>query len=382
MDVNKNIKKIILLVGARPNFMKMIPVYKSLKELNKYQVTIIHTEQHYDFNMSTLFFQQFNLLSSADLIILNSHLKDLSQNKQISQLLSQLEDLFLKLHPDLVIVFGDVTSTLAGALAANKMNIPVAHVESGNRSFDKTMPEEINRILVDHLSKYHFISEPNGIRHLIDENLIQNEKTWFYVGNPMIDTLLQFKQKALDLKYYLKFDTEPYQYLLMTLHRPSNVDNPFHLNIIIGAIIELSKKYKIIFPVHPRSQQKIQNIIKIHKNVNHIILTEPLGYLEFISLMMYSGMILTDSGGNSEEATILEIPCVTLRSNTERQITCTHGTNHLIKSINKNEIIKKVNKYFGIKKEGIRIFLWDGKAGERIALHVNLILSSSNYNLI
>ena len=367
-------KKIILIVGARPNFMKAYPIYRALS--NKYNLTLIHTGQHYDEKMSKIFFEEFNFPKpdiqlkiesnskagniENELYIENTNIdydciinKLLKNNNlgQISEIRDKLIDEFIKINPDLVIVFGDITSTLSASLAAKSLNINIAHIESGLRSFDKEMPEEINRIIVDKLSDYYFITENSGITNLIKENITNN---LFLVGNTMIDCLCLFLNKIEKLNTYKNYNLEKNNYYLITLHRPSNVDNYDNLNTIFEQIKVLAKNNKIIFPVHPRTKKNL-NV----DNLTIIIIIEPLGYFEFISLLKNCKAIITDSGGIQEEATYLNKQCFTLRKNTERPQTLTinGGTNILINDIDNLELIDF---------KDIKINLWDGKTSERI----------------
>lgn len=339
--------KIIIIVGTRPNFIKAFPVYHALKP--DHDLKLIHTGQHYDKNMSQIFFEELKFPEpDINLNITGSPIQ------QTAEVMTKLETIFLQENPDLVIVFGDVTSTLAGALVASKLNIKLAHVESGLRSFDRTMPEEINRILTDKLADILFVTEPSGLLNLKKENITNNI---FYVGNTMIDTLFKFKDQARKLKVCRKYGLVEKNYILVTIHRVNNVDE--NLEQIVKTLNKLSEKYQVIFPVHPRTQKKINQ-------KNKFIIIEPVGYLEFISLMIDSQLVLTDSGGIQEETTALNIPCLTARPNTERPITITHGTNQLISlDLLETRTDQIMN---GDLRIGFReIKLWDGKASERIA---------------
>lgn len=338
-------KKIVFIVGTRPNFVKLYPIYKKLK---CYDTVVVHTGQHNDFNMSDIFLDQFEIDN-----ILNMNIGYSSPNEQLANILIGCQQILSKIKPDIVIVFGDVTSTLGGALAANKLNIPVAHIESGNRSFDKSMPEEINRILVDNLSTYLFVSEPNGYKNLVNEGINNNV---YYVGNPMIDTLFEFASKFIDTDFYASLQLEKYSYLVLTVHRVSNTDNIDNIHNLLKELDNCN--YKIVFPVHPRVKENFTG----YKN---LIITEPLGYLHFMNLMYYSGIVLTDSGGIQEETTALGVPCITLRPNTERPITCTNGTNRLINIDNITRIKDHINNNFATRSR-CKISCWDGHSAERI----------------
>lgn len=337
-------KKIIFIVGTRPNFVKLYPIYKKFK--NNYETLIIHTGQHNDFNMAQIFFEEF-LINN----IININIGYISPNEQLSKIINECHNIFLQHKPLLVIVFGDVTSTLGGALAANKLNIPIAHIESGNRSFDKTMPEEINRILVDHMSNYLFISEPNGYKNLINEGLIDN---LHYVGNPMIDTLFAFLPKFIETDFYKSLGLDKYSYIVLTIHRLSNTENLDKLRNLLAAL----SSYKIVFPMHPRIKDQIIPS-------NNLLLIDPQGYIEFMNLIYYSGIVLTDSGGIQEETTFMGIPCITLRPNTERPITCTHGTNKLINITQIMQIKDHINNNFASRSK-CNITYWDGHSSDRI----------------
>ena len=357
-------KNIVLIVGARPNFMKAAPVYNALINKNKHLITIVHTGQHYDSNMSDIFLKQLGLDSTH---ITNLGIRNGTQNSQIANIMLSLEKLWSN-KPNLVLVFGDVTSTLAASLCCNKLAIPVAHVESGNRSFDNTMPEEINRILVDRISDYHFVAEPNGLTNL--KNELINSNNIHYVGNTMIDTLLNLKDAAINTNYYTTLGLEQNKYVLVTLHRPHNVDNNTNLTIILDALVKLCSNYKVVFPIHPRRKQLINNLIaNKYNSPTNLIILDPQGYLEFMNLNIFSGVVVTDSGGIQEETTALNKPCITLRPNTEREITCTHGTNLLLKKLVVDDIVRCVELAINGKHPVVSKSIngWDGKAAERIA---------------
>lgn len=361
-------KHILIIVGTRPNFIKAAPVYHSLAKLNKYKITLLHTGQHYDKNMSDIFLEQLDLQDSVT--CLDIDLAGRSQNIQVAHIMISL-DIWLSFDSvDLMLVFGDVTSTLAAAMTANKLSIPVAHIESGNRSYDKSMPEEINRLVVDNICDYHFIAEPTAVKNLEKENISGG----YYVGNTMIDTLFKLKPIAESLNYSQKLGLTKNKYILVTLHRPHNVDCLDNLNTIFNTLITLAGAYNIVFPVHPRRRDKIQEIIGDKKN---FILLDPIGYLEFMNLNMNCGLLITDSGGLQEETTVLKVPCITLRPNTERPITCIQGTNTMIKELDSEVIINKVLEIMENRPtyEYLEpIDLWDGKAGDRVAKIIEDIL--------
>ena len=371
---------IVLIVGTRPNFIKAFPVYESLKTI--FRLTLIHTGQHFDSNMSDIFFKQL-MFPVPDILLDDSNSKNNSNSKNdsskkykkagmldmmlytgrcdfenlnkkkaiVNKLITykgdigQLGDIRDKLNiklstlqPDLVMVFGDVTSTLAGALSAKSLNIDIAHVESGLRSGDITMPEEVNRILVDYMSTYLFVTEKSGIENLHYESITKNI---FLVGNTMFDTQRKFLPLARNTNYNKTIGVSKGSYVLLTLHRPSNVDCYDRFMEIYNDIIKLSKSIKVVYPVHHRTREQIKNLGGFDDNV---ILLEPLGYLEFTCLMINSKYVITDSGGIQEETSNLRIKCLTLRSNTERPSTLVQngGTNQLIERISHDSILNLI----------------------------------------
>jgi len=383
--------KIIIIVGTRPNFMKAFPVYDSLK--NDFDLTLIHTGQHFDKRMSKIFFEELkfpkpdiylnlssktkagdfdsklyvdnhNYLKNKDIVIedLINYKKDLGQMGEIRD---KLKKEFKIIQPDLILVFGDVTSTLASALAARSLSIKIGHIESGLRSKDMKMPEEVNRILTDHISNYYFVTEESGIENLKKEGITNNV---FLVGNTMIDTQKKFINSAKNTKYNTVLGIENKKYILITLHRPSNVDDLKKLKEIFDDLIALSNKEKLIYPIHPRTKknlEKLNYLEKIRKNPN-IVLTDPLGYLEFTCLIVNSKYVITDSGGIQEETTTLDIPCFTLRENTERPST-------LIENKGTNQLISKISN-INVQECKNRMTLWDGKSSYKILKEILKIL--------
>jgi len=354
--------KIINVVGARPNFIKIAPVIAEMKKHLKLKPILVHTGQHYNKEMSKLFFDDLNLPSPDIYLGVGSA----SHAEQTAKVMVKFEKVLLEEKPDLVVVVGDVNSTIACALTAVKLSVPVAHIEAGLRSFDKTMPEEINRILTDSISTYLFTTCRDANDNLLREGI--SKKKIHFVGNVMIDTLLKHIDKALQSNILDKLNLIPKRYAVLTLHRPSNVDNKKVFIEMLNAIEEIQKKIKFVFPIHPRTMKKIvefklENRIKRMKNFKII---EAMGYLDFLKLMSDSKLVLTDSGGIQEETTILKISCITLRDTTERPITVTKGTNIIVGS-NKEKIIKESLKIIrGKGKQGNIPELWDGKAAERI----------------
>lgn len=363
--------KIVSVVGTRPNFIKIAPLINEMKKHSEIKHILVHTGQHYDKEMSKFFFDDLEIPKPD----INLGIGSASDIAQTAKIMLEFEKVALKEKPDLVIVVGDVNSTLAAALAALKCNVKVAHVESGLRSFDRTMPEELNRILTDHISDFLFTTEESANKNLASEGIDKSKV--FFVGNVMIDSLLSHKDKSKKSKILSKLNIKRKEYAVLTLHRPSNVDNKKSLEHIIGILNKIQQKIRIVFPVHPRT---LKNITKFRlgkklKNQKNIIITEPLGYLDFLALMSNSRFVLTDSGGIQEETTVLGIPCITMRNNTERPITVEQGTNVLV-STDRYKIIGASNKL--LKRINFKAKIppfWDGKAAKRI---VDVILKDSN----
>jgi len=354
--------KILSVVGTRPNFMKISALVDEFKKHNVEHI-LVHTGQHYDKEMSKLFFDELELPKPD----INLGVGSGTYGGQIGNIIIKLEKVLTEEKPDLVIVVGDVNSTFAGALIAKQLGIKVAHVEAGLRSFDWTMPEEINRMLTDRISDYLFTTEKSGNKNLIKEGI--DEKKIFFVGNVMIDTLLSHKEKSKKSKILEKLRIQKNSYCTLTLHRPSNVDTKDGLENIFYILEKIQEKIKIIFPIHPRTRKNIEqsNFNNKIKNMNNLILTEPLGYLDFLWLMSNSKFVLTDSGGIQEETTVLGVPCITLRNSTERHVTVEFGTNVLV-STDKNKVVNKALNIINnkIKLDNEIPELWDGKAAERI----------------
>lgn len=353
--------KILIVVGTRPNFIKVTQFKKVAKKISDLEVKIVHTGQHYDSKMADVFFEQFQLIPDFFL-----NISAASANTQMAEIMLKLEKTINDYKPNLLVVPGDVNSTFAAALTANKMNINIAHIESGLRSFDRTMPEEINRILTDEVTNYFFVTEQSGIDNLIKEG--KNPKQIFFVGNTMIDTLIAFQNQIEHSKILSTLNIERKKFLLMTIHRPATVDFQDGLTKLIYLINEVSKKHKIVFPIHTRTTKNLKdfNLLAQIENNKNLVLTKPLDYFSFQKLIKESKFILTDSGGIQEESTFLQVPCLTLRPNTERPSTISIGTNELIPfdiEIIKNKIAAIENNSF---KNGAVPPLWDGKATERI----------------
>lgn len=354
--------KIISIVGTRPNFMKIAPL---ITEFKKYSIKniLVHTGQHYNPEMSKLFFDELGLPKPD----INLGIGSGTYGEQIGNIAMKLEGVILKEDPDLVLVVGDVNSTFAGALIAKQLGVKVAHVEAGLRSFDMSMPEEINRMLTDRISDFLFTTEESGNANLLKEG-VDKEKI-FFVGNVMIDTLLKHKEKAKTSNIMQNLKVNKNDYSVLTLHRPSNVDNKTSLENILSILGRIQEKIKVVFPMHPRTSKNLQlfGLDKKIKEMGNLIITGPLGYLEFLCLVSNSKFVMTDSGGVQEETTILGVPCITLRENTERPVTVEQGTNLLV-SANKGKVIEKSLEIISgrIKLHNKVPLLWDGKAAERI----------------
>jgi UDP-N-acetylglucosamine 2-epimerase (non-hydrolysing) len=357
--------KLTLVVGARPNFMKISPIIHEINKINlngrKIDFRLVHTGQHYDKLMSDNFFEQLNI----PLPDINFNCSAKTQTEQTSCIMVEFEKELTNNKPDCVIVVGDVNSTMACAIVAKKLNIDVAHIEAGIRSNDRSMPEEINRLLTDSISDYFFTTSEFANKNLVNENISKNKI--FFVGNTMIDCLVN------NLKHVIKPDIEIFEkiknpkYFILTLHRPSNVDDLYKLNNILKIIDDNTENTPILFPIHPRTQKNLNNFGYKFKNIKII---EPQKYLEFIFLIKNSMGIITDSGGITEESTFLNIPCLTLRNSTERPETVEYGTNILIGD--NFELLKKSIKTLidGKWKTGKVPELWDGLTSKRIINHI------------
>lgn len=359
-------KSIHIVVGARPNYIKANPVYRALEVNPHYSLKLIHTGQHYDHVMSALFFDQLKMKSPDISLKVGSG----SHGAQTALILERYEDVLLEDKPDLVMVFGDVNSTIACSLAAVKLHIPVAHVEAGLRSFDRTMPEEINRVLTDRIADFLFTTSPEARENLTKEG-VAAEKVHF-VGNTMIDSLVAFNS-TFDSAAIRKTLSIPDAFALLTFHRPSNVDQEPSLKALAEAVIEVAETLACVFPVHPRTRHKLREfgLLKKLESNPAIILTDPIGYIDFMHLQKNAAVVLTDSGGVQEETTYFGVPCLTVRDNTERPITCTRGTNKLIGTAYTNipgEVLAALHKP---RRSQDRPELWDGHAAERLAEVIN-----------
>jgi UDP-N-acetylglucosamine 2-epimerase (non-hydrolysing) len=348
---------ILHVVGARPNFMKAAPVIAALSRFCNARQTLVHTGQHYDANMSDIFFEQLDLPRPDISLEIGSG----PHGAQTGQIMHRFEEVLLQQQPDLVLVYGDVNSTMAAALVCAKLPIKLGHVEAGLRSHDRSMPEEINRIVTDQLSDILFTPSADGDANLLREG-IRAEKM-HCVGNVMIDTLKRLLPQARRPK--LPAISE--KYALVTLHRPSNVDDPEIFGRILRTLAELSEQLQIVFPIHPRTRNKLAEHPQAVFDPQRVLLLEPVGYLEFLALEQHATVVVTDSGGVQEETTWLRVPCLTLRENTERPITVEVGTNILIGS-DMDRLHQEVDRILtGVTTLSRIPPLWDGRAAERIA---------------
>lgn len=349
-----------LIAAARPNFMKIAPLFHELKKHEFMEPVVVHTGQHYDLNMSDIFFTDFKLTPPE----INLGIGSGTHAEQTGRVMMAYEKILTAKRPDLVVVAGDVNSTIAATLAAVKLGIKTAHLEAGLRSFDRTMPEEINRVVTDSIADILWTPSEDGDENLIKEGI--NKEKIEQVGNIMIDSLEMLKPIIQTENTYEKFNVEKSRYGLVTLHRPSNVDIPRELESILEKLSLISEKIPLIFPVHPRTKARIKEfgLEKIMEKSSGIIECDPLGYREFMGLVMSSKLIITDSGGVQEETSYLGIPCLTLRRNTERPVTITKGTNILCRPEELNKYTDQI--FSGTFKKGEKIDLWDGKTASRI----------------
>jgi len=353
--------KILVIAGTRPNFMKAAPLITAAKA-SGIEALLIHTGQHYDDAMSKVFFDELGLPRPHRNLDVGSG----SHGEVTARCLEGLEKVFVDERPDWVLVVGDVNSTLAGALAAAKLRIPLAHIEAGLRSFDRDMPEEINRVVTDAVSDLLFVTEPTGVKNLLAEG--RSEKAIHLVGNVMIDTLDRFLPFAKKKAAASTFGLKEHSYALLTLHRPSNVDQPRNLQILYCQLAAVQERFPVLFPIHPRTRAKMEatGMLKYFESLPQLRLTDPLGYIDFLSLMVTARVVLTDSGGIQEETTVLGVPCLTLRDNTERPITIEQGTNQLV-GASGEKLIAVLDLVHKESRPAIkRPHLWDGKASERI----------------
>jgi len=355
--------KIVGIVGARPNFMKIDPIWRVLRrEPDQFSLRLVHTGQHYDERMSQVFFRELGLQRpDIDLEVGSG-----SHAEQTGTVMIRVEKVLKEEKPDLVMVVGDVNSTMAATLTAVKLGIAVAHVEAGLRSFDRTMPEEINRLVTDVLASYLFTPSRDADENLRREGIPENRI--FFVGNVMIDTLRRCLGQAEGSKALERLGVRKREYVLVTLHRPSNVDDPSVLGEILEAITDIQRRVPVVFPVHPRTEKQLREFgfgPKVLEATNLRVIP-PLGYLDFLALQMHARLVLTDSGGVQEETAVLGVPCLTLRENTERPVTLADGNNRIVGS-SKERILAGASEFLNGARPRCRApEFWDGRAAERI----------------
>jgi len=356
--------RVCCIAGARPNFLKIAPLMEQFRCKPRLRVCLVHTGQHYDTAMSRTFFHELEIPAPDIHLGVGSG----PHGRQTGRILERLEPVLMAERPDLVVVVGDVNSTLAGALAAVKLAIPVAHVEAGLRSFDRTMPEEINRVLTDAISSLLFCTEPAAVRNLKREG-IPDERVHL-VGNVMIDSLVRQRPRAAASDVLSRLGLEPGRYVVLTLHRPANVDDSRRFRRILSALKVIQREMPVVFPVHPRTRKRLQQegMAARLKSMRGLRLTPPLGYHDFLKLMMEARAVLTDSGGIQEETTYLGVPCLTVRENTERPVTIRQGTNRLVGTHPEGILSAWRDLMEGRWSPRPRVpKLWDGHAAERIA---------------
>jgi UDP-N-acetylglucosamine 2-epimerase (non-hydrolysing) len=347
---------LVHVVGARPNLMKLAPMHRALAKIPNIEQVVVHTGQHYDFNMSDVFFEQLGI-GNPDV---NLQVGSASHARQTAEIMVRFENVVMERSPDLVLVYGDVNSTVAATLVCSKLGVHVAHVEAGLRSFDRSMPEEINRLVTDQLADFLFTPSEDGNRNLEREG-IAGEKVYL-VGNVMIDTLISM----LPLAQNQLPENLPARFALVTLHRPSNVDDLEWLKSMLQSLERIGSDLAVIFPVHPRTRQRM-NDVGLNRLSSILRLMEPLPYLPFLALQQHATVVITDSGGIQEETTYLGVPCLTVRENTERPITVEIGTNRLV-GRDPQRIRREVEMIVGgHAKQGKIPPLWDGHVAERIA---------------
>jgi UDP-N-acetylglucosamine 2-epimerase (non-hydrolysing) len=362
------VTKILSVVGARPNFMKIAPLVHEMRKYPDIESILVNTGQHYDTAMAGQFFEQLEIPVPDVSLEVGSG----THAVQTAEVMKRLEPVLEKLRPDVVVVVGDVNSTMAAALTAVKLHVPVAHVESGLRSFDRSMPEEINRLVTDAISDQLFVSEESGRTNLVKEGVDPGKI--HFVGNVMIDCLERFRPlwERSDVRQRIGVEGVPYG--VVTLHRPSNVDEPAMLEKLMEALVEIGRQIPLIFPVHPRTRQRLASLdvpvvtsLKgAQANGKGILCVDPLGYVDFMALVSNARIVLTDSGGLQEEASVLGVPCLTMRENTERPATVTHGTNRIV-GTSATKIMAEAWKVLDEPKPAPkRPALWDGRTSERI----------------
>ncbi len=373
--------KTVIVVGARPNFIKVSPLLAAIDNYNKgalpgkkIYVTLVHTGQHYDDTMSKVFFKDLQLPRPGIHLGVGSG----SQGEQTGRIISKFEKALAFVKPDIVVVMGDVNSTLAAALCAAKLRIPIAHIEAGLRSYDRSMPEEINRVLTDAVSDFLFTPSADADENLLKEGIPAAKI--FLVGDIVVDSLLRNKQKAESSSILSRHHLKSGDYALLTLHRAANVDRRHVLDGVLKAVKIISKRIPIVFPVHPRTKKQLKQFrLQGYLKKGRIIITDPVGYLDCLKLEMNARFVMTDSGGMQQETSCLNIPCLTLRENTERPLLLVRGTNQLV-GTNPQNIVRAALQVLSTKRRKSRLLpCWDGRTSDRI---VKILVSSFNNNWV
>lgn len=353
--------RVLSVVGARPNFMKLAPVARALAARDGVEHIVVHTGQHYDVEMSEAFFRDLGIPTPDH----NLEVGSASHAQQTGAIMQRIEPVLLEREPDVVLVYGDVNSTVAAALVASKLGIRVGHVEAGLRSRDWSMPEEINRVVTDRLADLLFTPSRDGNENLLAEGVPADRIQ--FVGNVMIDTLVHALPAARKLGASKRFGVHGKPFVAVTLHRPSNVDDPEHLTELLDALTVIAREATVIFPVHPRTRARMEAMNFSSPSGDRLRLIEPIGYLEMLGLVDAAALVVTDSGGLQEETSYLGVPCLTVRENTERPITITHGTNRLVEP-RRSALVNAARAALGSgRRTDVSIERWDGKAAERIA---------------
>ncbi len=351
--------RILSVVGARPNFMKLAPVHRALTKREGHDHVIVHTGQHYDRDMSDTFFVDLQIPEPDYNLDVGSD----THARQTAEIMKRVEPVLMDERPDLVLVYGDVNSTVAVTLVAVKLGIRVGHVEAGLRSHDWTMPEEINRMVTDRLSDLLFTPSRDADANLMAEGT--PPQRIHFVGNVMIDTLMEVLPRARERTSLATWNVCERGYVLATLHRPANVDDRHRLGALVGAMQDMSRDWPVIFPVHPRTRQRLEEFNLLPSCGGRLQVVEPVGYAEMLGLVDSAGLVLTDSGGLQEETTFLGIPCLTARPNTERPVTILEGTNELVRP-ERDAVLAAAVRKFGTTRDHCRIEFWDGSAAARI----------------
>ena len=357
------LSRVILVAGARPNFMKVAPLMRALsRKPESFEAILVHTGQHYDFDMSDVFFRDLDMPRPRSCLNVGPG----THAAQTAKIMIAFEEVMLAEKPDLVVVVGDVNSTLACALVSAKLGVMVAHVEAGLRSFDRGMPEEINRVVTDAISDLHFVSEPSGMRNLRRAGVPKGRA--FLVGNLMIDTLVASMPKIEKCTARQDLGLAEGPYAVVTLHRPANVDSRDSLEKILLLLGQVADRIPIVYPLHPRTRQRIRDcgLETAFSGLRGLRMVPPMGYVDFMALVQRSALVITDSGGIQEETTALHVPCLTMRENTERPVTVTQGTNRLVGTDEKALLSGVAEVLAGRWKQGKIPRYWDGRASERV----------------